>query len=473
MDRFNLNKFNNTLFLILFTGLVAGVIACDRIEEEISADPGLQLVYSTDTVKFDTILSERGSISKSFRLYNPNKNAISIDRIYLAMGDGSAYNITVGGKKQSEVEDEVIFGNDSLLVLVDVFIDPADEDLPFLVKDSVVVEYNQNRQNVKLVSWGQDAHYFDREIIACDAVWTAGKPYVIYDTVLVAENCVLTIEEGAKILMDNNSALAILGSLQINGSAENKVEIRNSRLDPYYDIAPGQWNAILFLEGSHDNMIDHAEIKNGVVGLRVGSPDDNKDYDLVVSNTSISHMSSSGLLAFSSDVYLYNTEIFDCGNELVGNYIGGNYRYEHCTFSNEPNSFIRDQASVILADNIQLGDGSSLVEDLDVLMTNSIIWGNQDEELLFSATGNANVTLVINNNVIKSENDDWVDLGNTISQATNYPGFYAPSLFNYQLDSLSPARDSANVSDIRFDLLGTERDVLPDLGAYERKDSIP
>lgn len=412
-------------------------------------------------------------MTRRFRIYNPHKNAIEISRLSLGQLNTSPYSLTVNGLKQDSFEDQVIFGKDSLLVLVEVLIDPKDESLPFLVKDSVVVEYNQNKTDVKLVAWGQDAVFLDREVVECDAVWTAGKPYVLYDTVLVAENCTLTVEPGARILIDNNSALAVAGTLQVLGTPEDKVLIRNTRLDANYEIAPGQWNAILFLEGSKDNIIDHAAIKNGTIGLRLGSPDEDSDYDLVVSNTSIGHMSSTGILAYTSDLHVYNTEVFNCQEELVGNYLGGNYKYEHCTFSNSPNLFIRDLPSVIFADYIDLGDGSRLVDDLDVEVTNSIIWGEEDEELLLAASGEANVSILLNKNLIRSENEDWVQLGNYISQERNYPKFYAPAFYNYQLDSLSPVRDSASVSSITTDLLGTLRDDMPDLGAYERKDSIP
>ncbi|PIB36792.1 hypothetical protein BFP72_15975 [Reichenbachiella sp. 5M10] len=448
------------------------VQSCDPVYEEISTNTSSKLEFSQDTVRFDTLLTSVGSITRRFRIVNPHDKAIEIKRLALGSTD-SPYMLTVNGVRGDSFSGEVIFGKDSLLVLVDVRIDPEDESLPYLVKDSVIIEYNQNSSDIKLVAWGQDAIFLDREVIECDAVWTSGKPYVLYDTVLVAAGCTLTVEPGARILIDNNSALAVAGTLQALGTVEDKIIIRNTRFDARYEVAPGQWNAILFLEGSKDNIIDHAEIRNGVIGLRVGSPDEDDVYDLVVSNTSIGHMSSSGILAFSSDIYAYNTEVFNCQSELVGNYLGGNYTYEHCTFSNAPSLYTRDNPSVVFSDNIQLSDGSALLEDLEVVFTNSIIWGEEKEELQLSVSGQANVSVELHDNIIRSANEDWVTLGNTISQESNFPGFYAPAFYNYQLDSLANARDIGIVSTIQFDLLGTRRDMLPDLGAYERKDSLP
>ncbi|UXP33215.1 hypothetical protein N6H18_04515 [Reichenbachiella agarivorans] len=459
--------------LLVALGIWVLIQSCDPVEEEISRDSSESLLFSSDTVKFDTLLSSVGSITRRFRIYNPNQKAIQIDRLFLGGNRDSPYGLTINGIRTESFKNEVIFGKDSLLVLVDVLIDPMDESLPYLVKDSVVMEYNQQQKDVKLVAWGQDANFLDREVIECDAVWTAGKPYVLYDTVLIAKDCSLTVEPGTRIYIDNNSALAVAGTLLVNGTADSKVIIRNTRLDPDYEVAPGQWNAILFLEGSKDNIIDHALIKNGVIGLRVGSPDDDADFDLVVSNTSIAHMSSSGILAFNSDIHVYNTEIYNCQTELLGNYIGGNYKYEHCTFTNAPSLYTRDQASVILSDNLLLGDGSALIEELNVELINSIIWGELDEELTISVSGQANVSILLNNNIIRSANSDYEELGNVISQKSNFPGFYAPAFYNYQLDSLASARDRGTPSAIVFDLLGTPRDAMPDWGAYERKDSLP
>ncbi|SHJ96763.1 hypothetical protein SAMN04488028_102314 [Reichenbachiella agariperforans] len=459
-------------FLVMLSGWVL-IQSCDPVEEEVSTNPAHQLIFSSDTVRFDTLLSSVGSITRRFRIYNPHKNAIEIDRLALGQTNASPYTLTVNGVKGKTFEKEIIFGKDSLMVLVEVFIDPTDEDMPYLVKDSVQVEYNQNASDVKLVAWGQDAYFLDREVVECDVTWTAGKPYVLYDTVLVAAGCQLTVEPGARIFIDNNSALAIGGTLKIQGTAEDKVIIRNTRFDAGYDVAPGQWNSILFLEGSKDNIIDHADIKNGVIGLRVGSPDDDVDYDLIVSNTSIGHMSSAGILAFTSDIYVFNTEVFNCQSELVGNYLGGNYKYEHCTFSNAPSLYTREVTSVVLSDYISLGDGSTLSEDLSVELINSIIWGEEDEELSIYSSGASNVTIALHDNIIRSANEDWVTLGNDISQERNYPEFHVPAFYDYQIDSLSPARGKAIASEISLDLIGTLRDTMPDLGAYERKDSLP
>lgn len=457
----------------MFLGLIALIMGCDPSEEKITAESNARLTFSTDTVIFDTLFSSVGSITKRLRVFNQNDKAVKIDRLALGKGGSSAYTITINGTESTEFRDEVIFGGDSLLILVKVLIDPMNADLPFLVKDSVVVESNGNFDHVKLVSWGQDAIFVDGEIIDCNTTWTATRPYVIYNFAIVDSLCVLNVDPGTRIFIDNNASLFVEGSLRINGTVDQKVIIRNTRLDPKFNIAPGQWGGIFFLEGTFDNSIEHAIISNGQIGLRIGSPDDDSEYDVRVGNTIIEHMSGAGILAFTSDVYAYNTAIYNCGEFLVGNLAGGNYTYEHCTFTNDPNDFFfRNNPAILLSDNVQLEDNSVLTADLSVTITNSILWGPEREEFGLDGSGGRVMVTNISNNIIRSTDTALEDLGNIISQERNFPGFFDERIHDYQLDSLANARNKGSNIGISHDILGTERDEMPDFGAYERLDSI-
>ncbi|SMD34396.1 hypothetical protein SAMN04488029_1983 [Reichenbachiella faecimaris] len=449
-------------------------LGCEPSVEELSTDNALQLSYSTDTVTFDTLFSSVGSITKRFKIYNTHDKAIKLNQLSLGSREVSSYSITVNGVKGKSFQDETIFGEDSLLVLVEVLIDPNNQDLPFLVKDSVVVTYNDRSENIKLVSWGQDAIFINNEAIPCDAIWTKDRPYVIYDSAWVESGCQLTVEAGTKIYIDNDAFFTIAGTLHLQGTAEEKILIANTRLDPKYEVAPGQWGSLFFFPGSTGNMIDHSIIKNGTNGVLLAVDlNSGNGAELLINNTSIQHMSESGIAAFAGNVTAQNLEIFNCQNQLIAGLGGGSYSLNHCTFSNTPNEFTREGASVGFTNYLEFSNGSQFANDLSIEITNSIIWGREEEELAIDLSANTATDVQIENNIIKSEQDAWVELGNFISQEENYPGFYSPNLFNYQIDSLSNARDKASTTSITHDLLGTLRDAMPDIGAYERKDSIP
>lgn len=442
------------------------IVACEPEEEKITNDPQALIALSDDTVMFDTLLTIRTSITRRFRIFNPNKKAIQIDEIKLGYGNRSQFSMIVNGEESNRVKDQIIFGGDSLLVLINVSIDPQDKNLPYIVKDSVIIEWGQYQTHVKLVAWGQDANFIYGDTLR-NETWTAERPYIIYGYGLVDSLATLTVEPGTRIYIDNYSNLFVKGSLKILGDSGNHVLIRNTRFDEDYVDAPGQWGGIYFLEGSKDNEVRFADIENGTIGLRVGTPDDDNIPDVVVSNTIIRHMAQAGILAFSSDLDVTNTLIYNVGAYLVGNFIGGNYRYEHCTFSNYPTPFINDDPMIQFSDNIVISDTETLIGDLNFTMINCIAWVGTEEAMFMSDGGGAKVDTLIRNNIIKSKTG-WP--GNFNSTIRSFPGFEDALVYNYALDSLSNARDKAIPGSVITDITGKLRDELPDIGAYERFD---
>lgn len=457
----------NLILILLLVIVTMLTISCEPEEEKISGSSSINLFFSTDTVIFDTLLTARTSITKRLRIFNPSKNAVSISSIRLGKGKQSSYTIIANGKFGEEINDEVLFGGDSLLVLVDVNIDPLDKNLPYIVKDSIVVDWNGQSAHVKLVAWGQDANYINGETI-CDQTWTAERPYVIYNGVLVDSLCTLTVEAGARIYLDNNVPFYVKGTLKILGDSGNHVTIRNTRFDENYIKAPGQWDAIYFLEGSKDNEISYTDIENGNTGLRIGSPDEDDSFDVTLKNTSIRHMSQYGILALTSDVFASNTEVYNCGLGLVASVLGGTYVYEQCTFSNYRSDFINEDPKFLIADNLELATGDVLYSDLSFNMRNCIVWGANKDELNINILGQSNVLVELESNIIRST----LDLGTTnyTSLENNFPGFADPFDFDYRLDSLAFARDRGIDLGYEYDLLGKPRDIKPDIGAYERID---
>jgi hypothetical protein len=132
---------------------------CTPEEEMITSSGNIHLTFSEDTVSFDTIFTTRGSTTQWLTVRNPNRNAVEVTSIALAGGDSSPYKVYVNGKSGTDFTNQLLLGKDSMLVLVEVTIDPADQNLPFLVKDSLVFNTNGNAQDVKLNAWGQDAHF--------------------------------------------------------------------------------------------------------------------------------------------------------------------------------------------------------------------------------------------------------------------------------------------------------------------------
>lgn len=449
---------------LFFSSLGFLVWTCVPQDEIISSSPDLELTFSSDTVLFDTLFATQGSTTKRLRVFNPNKNAVVIDNISLAT-TSSPYTIYVDGAEGKSFDDQFLLGKDSLLILVEVVIDPNQQNLPFLVKDSIIFTTGGLQQDVNLLAWGQNANFLMDSILVCDQTWTADLPYVLMKSILVDSLCQLRLEPGTQVYADINSFIFIKGSLKVEGTKEAPVYFLNERLEEQYSNLPGQWQGIFFLEGSKDNLLNWAVIRNARYGLRVGSPDEDTIPDVDVRNTIIENMLLGGIAGFSSDIKAVNTLVNNCGQFVVGNFAGGNYIYEHCTFANYGFDFFRAGPSAIFTDNLVLDDNSLLVEDMDLRLVNTIIWGSQDDEVLVSNDGGADFRLGMSTNNIRSTDGFWNSAGNIVNQD---PMFVNPEEYNYRLDSLSPVQDAGIDIGVPSDLDGNSRDEFPDIGAYER-----
>ncbi len=424
--------------------------------------PAGSLRFSADTVFFDTVFTSVGSVTKRLRVFNDSKDPVTINSIALGSSQ-SPYRLIVSGEEGSSFQNTRILGEDSILLLVSVEINPMDEDLPFIVKDSIVFNTEPTPQDVKLISWGQDAHFLNDSILACNTTWTGDRPYVIFNSVLVDSLCHLTIEEGAQIFSHNGSSIFVQGTIDVQGSAESPVVFRNDRLDERFENAPGQWRGIFFLEGSKGNTINNAVIRNAEFGIWLGTPDEDDDPDLVIRNSIIENMANTGLIAFTSDLHAENLLINNCAEFVLGNFAGGNYSYNHCTFANFSFDFFRQQPSVAVADNFVLADNSVITGDINLTLTNSIIWGGFADELLLDQSAGQGFVTIFDSNIIRSS------IANLGANAINAdPLFIDAANFDYRLDTLSPAKDQGITTLITIDLDGNMRDANPDLGAYER-----
>lgn len=451
-------------FYLLSFAIVSLIYAsCTPEELEFSDDSNIQLSFSVDTVLFDTVLTNQSTITKRFRVFNPESKAVRVD-ISVASGPASSFNIVVNGENDDSFSDQILLGGDSMLILVESFIDPNNDDLPFIVEDSIEFLTNGNDQFVKLLAWGQNANYLNDSILSCNTVWSGSKPYVIFNSVLVDSLCNLTIEPGTQVLSHVGSRILVRGSLDVNGSAELPVVFRNDRFDEPFNSTPGQWGGIFFLEGSKNNRIENAVISNAEYGIWLGTPDEDEVPDLILDRIEITNMSRTGLIAFTSDLEAENLLINNCAEFCIGNLAGGNYSYKHLTIGNFGFTFFREGPGIFVNDQLELADNSIIGGDVSFNLDNCIVWGDMEDEIQFSSSGENQVDISISTSLLKTTSGELDINENILNQD---PLFLDPPAGNYRLDSLSPAINAGRQVDVLLDLDNIERDSLPDMGAYE------
>lgn len=428
---------------------VLSLLACNRRNEELSTNPTDRLSFSEDTVFFDTLFSTVGSVTKRLIVYNQNTKKIRVSSIQLAGGDNSPYSIIVNGKNSSSVQNLEILGKDSIYILIKVMIDPSNQNLPFLVSDSLLFDTNTNRQKILLETYGQDAHFLTKETLVCNTTWVNDKPYVLYDTVNVALGCSLLIKKGCKIYGHRAAVLNVKGTLLVEGAQEDSVLFAGDKTDRSSAAIPGQWGGICFQSSSVNNRIEWATVRNATTAIRIDhSPDADTIAELSLSHVFLLHASQRLIDAGNTDINGTNVVLNNCPKALL-KHVDGCGVWKHCTFANYSNQFFREEAA------LELGTAGT---GLKVYFENSILWGDRINE----ASVYGNPTIHVSSCIWKSSNASTSF--NTLNSPPQFTNSYS---FDFSLKSTSPAINICSPVGVPDDVVGNVRDLQPDAGAYE------
>lgn len=495
-SRLNFLSKGTLLFLLL------GVIYASCTKEEFITDTSADIELSRDTVTFDTVFTARGSATRSFKIYNRHDKFIRINNISIVGGTESAFRMNVDGIPGNSISDVEIPPEDSIYVFLEVTVDP-DQPLsisPFVIGDQMEITTNGNQQQVVLEAWGQNANYVpnrfasgSQSLYTCQMnewTWDDPKPYVIFGA-LIVDSCTLVMPAGTQVYVHggfgrtdngglyNDGVLYFFtnGKLRIEGTAEDPVVIQGDRLETEFDEEPGQWGRIQFGPRSRGNSINHAVIKNAIIGVLVDSL-----AELTIKNSQIYNTSSSNLAGYSATITAENCLFHTSyGSNCVSLVLGGSYNFTYCTLANyfSPTEALR-------ATNFTCLDGTPLCTDpvaarLSLNFKNSIIYGStRDEISLVDAVGDQDPTFFrysMENCIVRVDElldeEGFPDFFDHCDPCLN--GDNATVLFqdvdnyDFHLDSLSVAKEMATpLITIRRDLEGNDRDSQkPDVGCYE------
>ena len=226
-------------------------------------------------------------------------------------------------------------------------------------------------------------------------------------------------------------------------------------------------------------------IKNGNIGIRVDSLQANGSPNLVLENTIIENMAGLSLLSIEATIEAKNCVFGNAGQYSAALTRGGNYEFIHCTFGNYWVNGNRQTPALLLNNQIE-SDGVVFTYDLQqAYFGNCIIYGNNQTELGLDKNAASNFNFEFDNCLLKMDfnADNPIDISN-LSEFHDMiynqdPRFVEPSEQNFELDTLSAAFNTGDISITNTDLgvLGT--DVIgnvrptgpqPDLGAYERQE---
>lgn len=453
---------------ILFTAILAMVTVSSCINDDFSTSSSDVLAFSADSVIFDTVITSQGTTTKQFIVYNNCKKQLNISSIKVSGTSGARFFINVDGMKGKEFHNIELRGEDSLYVFVEAKIDELKQDDPKEFTDYIEFETNGVTQKITLNAWGQDVVRITGDTIWSDVTYTAKKPYLIYDTLVVAPEATLRVEPGAKLLFHKGGALKVYGKMFALGTKDQHITLKGDRLDKVvadinFDIMAGQWGGVVFGVGSYGSNWEFVDMTGSEFGLQVSSNNPGKQT-LQLLNCLIHNSSGPLFTCFNAKATCYGTEFSDAAEGVVYLY-GGNTTMQHCTLTNYFLFKITDEP---LLNVFNIDDPSC--PPIMAYLDNCILYGMPSDINAGDLTG---TDIYLRNCLLKSNGTDDDNFINIVWAGD--PKFYTVRedyIFDYRVqpesDAIARGDKTYLSSRVRYDRYGQDRfaEPAPTIGAY-------
>lgn len=453
-------RLNIFLTAVSLLGLIGG--GC--ISDAVSNDPADQPVFSTDLVDFSTVFTGEPTAAARLTVYNPGKRAISISSIRFRNPDGP-FRLNVDGMLGKEFSDVEIRGGDSIKVFIDCNIPASESSEAWIERGTLEFLTSGQLREVTVEAKAQNVWRLYEEEITEDMSLRSDRPYVVYDSLVVAKGATLNIDPGVQLNFHSGARFVVRGTLVAKGTVERPIIMSGDRHDMMlpdlsYDGLASQWKGLIFAETSEGNRLEYVDLRSTESGIRILPRDPSDQPALVVVNSWI-HNSGERLLdaGDGANVECYGSCLSDAA-EAVAALGAGNHKFVQCTLANYY------LFSAIGESIIYLG----VPGDTAAAFENCIVYGmasplNVSE---LDASG-----VYFKNTLIGADGTDDVHFSGCIWNKD--PLFYTDREkyeFNYRLRPGSPAIGAGNpvfVTEIcAFDMDGLRRmeTGAPTLGAY-------
>ena len=486
------------LYLLSAVFSVLSVTSCIS-DEDFPTPAGATFRLSADTIDFDTVITHTASATRSLTIYNDNSDGLSITSVtiegedatqFLANVDGASFNgREARGESQSTIDCR---GKDSLIAFLQFNAKDIDQDDAALSEASLVLTLaNGKRQSIVLQGYSLDAIELRGTVYKSDATLAASRPYVVYDSLVVAEGATLTLAAGTTLLMRPEAYIEVRGTLIADGTLEQPVTIRGHRLDDMfkhqpYDRIDNQWQGITFTTSSYGNRLSYCDIHSSNYGVVCDSSDVSQ-LKLTIENSILHNAKQDALTLISTQAFIGNTQISNAEGNCV-TIQGGDQQFIHCTIASF-NPFTAMRGNALVFSNT-IDNRPCPLQRLDII--NSIVTGyasdeifgerSEDEGVPFNFTFRNSLlcTPEINTQESGSEgqesiNNVWEEPKDSITRARNFVPFDLQSLyFDFNLRDDSKARglgDPGITSQFYpLDRLGRKHTPTADAGCYQYQD---
>ena len=390
--------------------------------------------------------------------------------------DDGVFSMNVDGVSGKTFENVEIRANDSIFIFVECFIDANDDPVPFMVEGQMDFVTNGVSQTVTLEAYGQNVRRLRGLTIDADAVFTDEMPYVVFDTLRVAEGKTLTLRPGTRLLFHDKAVLQVDGTLDAVGEVGKMISMRGDRLDNVlpdtgYEILAGQWQGVRFGPQSFGNRMEFVEMQSTVHGVVVDSCGVTDRDKLTLVNSWLHNSQGNVLRSEHAKVDAYGCCFSDAAEATVW-LRGGVHEFVQCTMANYY-LFAISPESILTLSYLKRDESSGIVNPLmKASFENCILYGITSP----LTPGDLEGTDVYLRNVLLgvggSDDDHFVSC--IWNENPEFETIRDEYLFNYRLKEDSPAIGAGNPAFVTpqclKDMDGVDRleHGNPALGAYAR-----
>lgn len=462
------------LLLMAAVTMAAGFTAC--INDDISTSPSDQPTFSVDTLKMGTVFTEDVTVTHKFTVRNRNDKGINISDIRLSGPNADLFRLNVDGLAGKTFQNVEIRANDSIYVFVEATLPANGGTTPQTVNATVDFLTNGVTSHVVLRADGQDVTRLRALTITEDTHLTKGRPYQIFDSLVVAEGRTLTLDPGADLRFHDGATFIVRGTLICNGTLRDPVSIAGDRTgnvitDITFDLMSRQWNGLQFTVSSHGNRMVHTHLRNtwyGVIVSGDGKPSADGAPKLWLQNTRLRNSGDLVLEVYDADVQAYGCEFAEAANGVV-RLQGGSHIFNHCTFANYYLFSAIGGAALTLEHLSPENDAETCTPYTKALISNSIIYGLGPD---ISPGDLLGTEVTLNHCLLRSNGtDDDNFIACLWDKDPLYYTVREDYIFDYRVKPESPAIGAGDpaltLPDAAVDAYGLTRSTTaPTLGAY-------
>ncbi len=461
--------------------------SCDD-SDSFTLGRGAMLVFSTDTVKFDTVISTIGSSTRQLMVYNHNGDGLRIASIRMKKGENTPFRVNVDGsylepESGARAFDFEIRKGDSIRVFAEVTMPENGQDAPKEMNDTLIFCLESGlEQGVIMTAVGQDAYLWRGRVIERDTTFEMGRPILIYDSLSVKEGVTLTMNPGVQIYFHDRANLWVHGRVMAEGTKEKPIVFRGDRTDRMfdylpYDNTPSRWGGIRLKASSFENRFTHVDIHSASYGIAC----DSSAIDVVkltLENSIIHNIGGEGLGLYHCRSIVGNTQISNTLGHSVA-VVGGWTEFVHCTVAQfYPWDATRGDALYLANKWLELDYPLEHAGFMNCLITgyaDDVVTGNiEDEENKVDyAFKNCVLRTVPSDDMLRFVNVNFENKDDEQAGQHQFMKFDTDKfLYDFRLKDTSPARDKGALewADLYpVDRYGNSRllDTAPDAGCYE------